>query len=81
MANINSQNYRSALHPVKIDVGWLCVTGEVHRQDILQPFLKQLHDDEIHHGYYQQDEATTQTLHETMEFIRDNYNDVISRNI
>jgi hypothetical protein len=84
----------TTLHPIKLGV-WVAmsrrriigpyffrenVTGQVYRQQILLPFFEELHDDEIHHGYFQQDGATAHTSNETLELIREYYDDrIISR--
>jgi hypothetical protein len=67
------------LHPLKIGV-WIgmsrrrligpiffedSVTAERYRNNILDVFINQLHDDELTHGYFQQDGATAHTARET----------------
>ncbi|CAH1374506.1 unnamed protein product, partial [Tenebrio molitor] len=67
------------LHPLKIGV-WIgmsrrrligpiffedSVTAERYRNNILDVFINQLHDDELTHGYFQQDGAIAHTARET----------------
>lgn len=86
----------TTLHPIKIGV-WIAisrrrvigpiffedtVTAERYRENILQPFFNELHDDELHNGYFQQDGATAHTANTTLEFLREFYDDrVISRGL
>lgn len=84
----------TSLHPIKIGV-WVAIsrrriigpiffnetiTAEIYRQQILSPFLEQLHDDEFQQGYFQQDGATAHTANATLDFLNEYYDDrVISR--
>ncbi|CAH1372853.1 unnamed protein product, partial [Tenebrio molitor] len=51
------------------------------KNEILTPFLTQLHDDELVYGYFQQDGATAHTTRATIDFLTEIYdNRIISRN-
>lgn len=79
----------SPLHPEKIGV-WMAVSrrriiGPIffnftvnaarYRNNILAEFVEQLHDDELQHGYFQQDGATAHTTRETIAFLREFFDD------
>lgn len=82
------------MHPVKVGV-WVAIsrrriigpiffnetiTADRYKEQILQPFLDQLHDDELQHGYFQQDGATPHTANRILDFVAEYYGDrVISR--
>jgi hypothetical protein len=84
------------LHPLKIGV-WVgmsrrrligpiffedSVTAERYRNNILDVFINQLHDDELTHGYFQQDGATAHTARETLRYLRQFFGDrLISRDL
>ena len=52
-----------------------------YREDILQPFFEELHDDELQQGYFQQDGATSHCTQHTLNLLHEYYDDrVISRN-
>lgn len=84
----------TSLHPQKIGV-WVAmsrrriigpiffnytINAERYRNNILQPFIEQLHDDELEHGYFQQDGATAHTAAETITFLQQYFdNRLISR--
>jgi hypothetical protein len=46
------------------------LTAERYRNNILDVFINQLHDDELNHGYFQQDGATAHTTRETLRYLR-----------
>lgn len=57
------------------------MTAERYRQQILEPFFHELHDDELQVGYFQQDGATPHCTRETLELLREFFdNRIISRN-
>lgn len=73
----------TSLHPQKIGV-WLAVsrrriigpiffnqtiTAERYRNELLQPFINELHDDELTEGYFQQDNAPAHKSRETIAFL------------
>ena len=77
------------LHPQKIGV-WLTVsrrrivgpiffhdtvTAHRYRNNILNPFVEQLFDDELRFGYFQQDGATAHTTAETINYLRNFFDD------
>ncbi|RZC36026.1 DDE 3 domain containing protein [Asbolus verrucosus] len=43
--------------------------------DLLQPVIEQLHDDEITQGFFQQDNATSHKTHATIEFLMNEFYD------
>jgi hypothetical protein len=61
-----------------------CFLGNInaarYRNEILTPFLNQLHDDELVYGNFQQDGATPHTTRATIDFLAEFYNRIISRN-
>jgi hypothetical protein len=80
---------QSPLHPQKIGV-WLTVSrrrifGPVffegtinvarYRNNLLELFFQNLHDDELLHGYFQQDNATAHKTRETMARMHEFYDD------
>lgn len=85
-----------SLHPLKIGV-WVAlsrrriigpiffnetINAERYRTQILQPFIEQLHDDEIRNGYFQQDGAPGHVAHATIQFLQEFFDErVISRGI
>lgn len=92
----NPHVYRETpMHPIKIGV-WIAMSrrriiGPIffqdninaanYREHILEPFIQQLHDDEIQYGYFQQDGATAHTAHDTIRILQEFYVDrIISRN-
>jgi hypothetical protein len=42
------------------------VTAVRYRNDLLEPFLNELHDDELTEGYFQQDNATAHSARQTI---------------
>lgn len=57
------------------------LTAERYRNEILTPFVEQLHDDELQDSYFQQDGASAHCTQETLEFLRQFFGDrIISRN-
>ncbi|GLV41775.1 hypothetical protein CBL_12064 [Carabus blaptoides fortunei] len=73
----------TSLHPQKIGV-WVAVSrrriigpiffnetikAERYRSIILDPFIEQLHDDELANGYFQQDGATAHTANATLDYL------------
>lgn len=77
----------TSLHPVKVGV-WTAISrrrivgpiffyetinAERYRTLILEPFLEQLHDDELQVGYFQQDGATAHTARATIQFLEQFY--------
>jgi hypothetical protein len=84
------------LHPLKIGV-WVgmsrrrligpiffedSVTAKRYRNNILDVFINQLHDDKLTHGYFQQDGATAHTTRETLDYLRQFFDDtLISRDL
>lgn len=83
------------LHPQKVGV-WagICrrrlvgpiffegtLTAARYRDEILTLFINQLDDEELLNGYFQQDGATAHTSRETIQYIREFFDDrIISRN-
>nr|XP_008198792.1 PREDICTED: uncharacterized protein LOC103314449 [Tribolium castaneum] len=83
------------LHPEKIGV-WAAIskrrivgpiffqgtlTAVRYREEILTPFIEELHDDELREGLFQQDGATAHCTAETLDFLRTFFDDrIISRN-
>jgi hypothetical protein len=58
------------------------LTAERYRNNILDVFINQLHDDELNHGYFQQDGATAHTTRETLRYLRQFVDDrLISRDL
>ncbi|KAJ3655909.1 hypothetical protein Zmor_015017 [Zophobas morio] len=51
------------------------MTGERYRQQILEPFIQQLDDEELQLGYFQQDGATAHTARATLEYLQQHYDD------
>lgn len=86
----------SPLHPQKVGV-WVAMSrrriigpiffdGRInannYRQTILEPFLNELHDDELQNGLFQQDGATAHTAQATLQYLEEFYGDrLISRNL
>jgi hypothetical protein len=86
---------QTPLHPQKIGV-WLgmsrrrlvgpiffrgTLTAERYRNEILQEFINQLDDEELHEGYFQQDGATAHTAFDTIQVLQEFFdNRLISRN-
>lgn len=84
------------LHPIKVGV-WVAISrrriigpiffeetinAERYRTLILAEFLRQLHDDELQTGYFQQDGATAHTANTTLNYLREFYGDrLISKNV
>ena len=71
------------LHPLKIGI-WVAVSrrrifgsiffnytinGERYRTNILEPFINQLDDQELRHGFFQQDSATAHTARHTIQYL------------
>lgn len=71
------------LHPLKVGV-WVAmsrrriigpiffydtINAERYQTLLLQPFIDQLHDDELTGGYFQQDSATAHTAHTSIQFL------------
>lgn len=89
------QVVEAPLHPEKVGV-WAAVSArrvigpiffegninaEKYRQEILQVFIGLLHDDELRRAYFQQDGARPHCTHETLQFLREYFDDrIISRN-
>lgn len=87
---VNPHFYREApLQPQKVGV-WLgfsrrrligpiffngTVTGQRYRQEILEPFINSLHDDELREGFFQQDGAPAHTAYETLGLLREYFNE------
>lgn len=93
----NPHFFREApLHPLKIGI-WVgmsrrrligpiffedTVTAERYRNNIVDVFLNQLHDDELNYGYFQQDGATAHTARETIAYLQQFYdNRIISKDL
>jgi len=81
----------TSLHPLKIGI-WVAmsrrriigpiffnnnVTGEVYRNDILNNFMNELHDDEITQGYFQQNGAPAHKSRETIAYLQQFYDNRI----
>lgn len=73
--------HETTLHPIKIGV-WIAMSrrriiGPIFfnkninavNYQFLSPFIEQLHDDELLHGYFQQDGATAHTARTTMVYL------------
>lgn len=57
------------------------INAERYRRIILDPFIEQLHDDELTNGYFQQDGATAHTANATLDYLKQYFdNRIISRN-
>ncbi|EFA12088.1 hypothetical protein TcasGA2_TC011497 [Tribolium castaneum] len=64
---------------VKVWTGTL--TAVRYREEILTPFIEELHDDELRQGLFQQDGATAHCTAETLDFLRMFFDDrIINRN-
>lgn len=84
-----------SLHPEKIGV-WAAIsqrriigpiffqgtlTAQRYRTEILQPFVNQLHDDELQNAYFQQDGAPCHCTAESLDYLREFFDErIISRN-
>lgn len=84
----------TVLHPIKIGV-WIAmsrrrimtpiffndtVNAARYREIILEPFINELHDDELQNGYFQQDGATPHTANATITYLEEYFdNRLISR--
>lgn len=91
-ATDNPHFYReTTLHPVKIGV-WCAmsrrrligpiffegtINGERYRNNILNTFINQLHDDELQLGFFQQDSARPHIARETLNYLREFFDDRI----
>lgn len=51
------------------------VNAERYRNNILNEFVEQLDEDELQNGYFQQDGATAHTTRETIDFLREFFDD------
>lgn len=51
------------------------ITAERYQNNILQPFIDQQDDEELQHGYFQQDNARPHVARTTMEFLRQFYDE------
>lgn len=51
------------------------INAERYINQILNPFINQLHDDELHNGYFQQDNARPHVARVTMEYLRQFYDE------
>lgn len=75
----------TTLHPIKVGV-WVAmsrrriigpiffqgtVTAEVYRNQIIDTFLNELHDDELQYGFFQQDGAPAHTSRETLRYLEE----------
>lgn len=83
-ASVNPNEFiQTPLHSQKVGV-WMAVSrrriigpiffqGTInaarYRNNLLQPFIEQLHDDELLHGYFQQDNATAHTTRESIAYL------------
>lgn len=93
----NPHYFREAtMHPVKIGV-WLAVSrrrvvGPIffqetlnannYRNIMLDPFINQLHDDELQTGYFQQDSARPHVAHANLNYLREFFDDrLISKDL
>lgn len=57
------------------------LNAERYREEIIRRFIDEIHGDELQFGYFQQDGATAHTSHETLNMIREFFdNRIISRN-
>jgi hypothetical protein len=64
------------------ETGSLSVTAERYGNNILDVFINQLHDDELAHGYIQQDGATAHTTRKTLRYLRQFFDDrLINRDL
>lgn len=96
-ATENPHNFvETSLHPIKVGV-WVAMSrrriigpiffhetlnAERYRRLILEPFLQQLHDDELQVGYFQQDGATPHTAGATIRYLQQFYdNRIISQGL
>lgn len=86
----------SGLHPLKVGI-WVAmsrrriigpiffdgtINAERYQNNILEPFINQLHDDELHEGYFQQDGARPHTAQRTLNYLAQFYDDrVISKDL
>lgn len=83
--------HETPLHPIQVGV-WIAVsrrrligpiffeesvTAERYRNNILNVFVNQLHDDELEQGYFQQDGARAHTARETLHYLREFFDDRI----
>lgn len=89
------QFVETSLHPIKVGI-WVAmsrrriigpiffnenVTAERYR-GILSQFIDEIHDDELQHGFFQQDGATAHTARETIRYLQEFYDDrIISQNL
>jgi hypothetical protein len=53
------------------------INSTIYRNNLLERFLQNLHDDELLHGYFQQDNASAHKTRETMARIHEFYDDRI----
>lgn len=86
----------SELHPQKLGI-WVAISrrriigpiffegtinADRYRNEILDPFINQLHEDELMEGYFQQDNATPHTANRTINFLQEFFDDrLISRGL
>lgn len=84
------------LHPIKIGI-WVAMSrrriigpiffdGTInaarYQENILNVFVNELHDDELQHGYFQQDGASAHTAARTITYLQEYFDDrLISRGI
>lgn len=80
--------HETQLHPIKIGV-WIAmsrrrIVGPIFFEEtitarryraILEDFVNELHDDELRTGYFQHDNASAHTAHDTREYISQFYDD------
>jgi hypothetical protein len=58
------------------------INGQRYREQILEPFINELDDEEVQTGYFQHDGATAHTARETLNYLQEFYDDrIISRNL
>lgn len=85
----------NTLHPIKVGI-WVAmskrriiepiffhdtINAVRYREQILEPFINSLHEDELTLGYFQQDGATAHTAQQTINYLQGYYGDrLISRN-